>query len=169
MRLNNCIMVEPLFHICYIIPNYCQGKQAISQDKLVLCSSQLGLAKLLLNDIGVDCIAIFAHWNNLMKKSWHGQELSVDVPSQWETTLHCNVISHWLGTYKKWSQGSFCGCTQPMRDDATSSLIGWAHTQNDPCLDTHSTLLIFCQRNLPDASGLRWIFMWHHCCVMTYL
>ena len=24
-------------------------------------------------------------------------------PSQWETTLHNNVISHWLGTYTKWS------------------------------------------------------------------
>ena len=25
------------------------------------------------------------------------------APSQWERTLHCNVISHWLGTYSKWS------------------------------------------------------------------
>ena len=24
-------------------------------------------------------------------------------PSQWETVLHCNVASHWLGTYTKWS------------------------------------------------------------------
>ena len=23
------------------------------------------------------------------------------VPSQWETTLHCNVVSHWLGAYTK--------------------------------------------------------------------
>ena len=23
-------------------------------------------------------------------------------PSQWEVTLHCNVISHWLGPYMKW-------------------------------------------------------------------
>ena len=27
----------------------------------------------------------------------------VYVPSQWETTLQCNVISHWLSTYTKWS------------------------------------------------------------------
>ena len=27
----------------------------------------------------------------------------VYVPSQWETTLHCNVVSHWLGAYTKWS------------------------------------------------------------------
>ena len=25
------------------------------------------------------------------------------APSQWETTLHCNVVSHWLGAYTKWS------------------------------------------------------------------
>ena len=24
------------------------------------------------------------------------------APSQWETTLHCNTVSHWLGTYKAW-------------------------------------------------------------------
>ena len=24
-------------------------------------------------------------------------------PSQWETTLHCNVVSHWMGIYTKWS------------------------------------------------------------------
>ena len=29
-------------------------------------------------------------------------------------------------------QESFCECTQPMRDDVTSSLIGWVHTQNYP-------------------------------------
>ena len=27
----------------------------------------------------------------------------VYAPSQWETTLHCNIFSHWLGAYTKWS------------------------------------------------------------------
>ena len=27
----------------------------------------------------------------------------VNAPSQWGTTLHCNVVSHWQGTYTKWS------------------------------------------------------------------
>ena len=27
---------------------------------------------------------------------------SVHAPSQWETTLLCNVVSHWLGAYSKW-------------------------------------------------------------------
>ena len=31
------------------------------------------------------------------------RDCSMHVPIQWETTLHCNVVSHWLGTYTKWS------------------------------------------------------------------
>ena len=27
----------------------------------------------------------------------------VYAPSQWGTTLQCNVVSHWLGAYTKWS------------------------------------------------------------------
>ena len=27
----------------------------------------------------------------------------VHAPSQWETTLQCNVVSHWLGAFTKWS------------------------------------------------------------------
>ena len=39
------------------------------------------------------------------------------------------------------TQGSFCVCAKPMRDDVwrqnvTSSHTGWAHTQNDPCKQT---------------------------------
>ena len=27
----------------------------------------------------------------------------VNAPSQWETTLQCHIISHWLSTFTKWS------------------------------------------------------------------
>ena len=27
----------------------------------------------------------------------------VNAPSQWDMTLYCNVVSHWLGAYTKWS------------------------------------------------------------------
>ena len=37
---------------------------------------------------------------------WHffhaGRILFFNVLSQWETTLHCNVVSHWLGAYTQW-------------------------------------------------------------------
>ena len=32
----------------------------------------------------------------------HDRDHFLYVPSQWETTLQCNVVSHWLGTYTKW-------------------------------------------------------------------
>ena len=32
-----------------------------------------------------------------------GRNHFVYAPSQWEMMLHSNVISHWLGTYTKWS------------------------------------------------------------------
>ena len=34
------------------------------------------------------------------------QEYFLYAPSQWETTLHCNVVSHWLGAYTNWSLGA---------------------------------------------------------------
>ena len=33
----------------------------------------------------------------------HSRDHFVYAPSQWETTLQCNVVSHWLGTYTKLS------------------------------------------------------------------
>ena len=30
-------------------------------------------------------------------------DYTVYAPSQWETTLHCNVVSYWLGAYTNWS------------------------------------------------------------------
>ena len=61
----------------------------------------------------------------------HGSNLS-NAPSQWETTLHCNIISRWLGAYTKrflWmGPANDRGCYI-----VRSSLIGWAHTQKDYC------------------------------------
>ena len=38
------------------------------------------------------------HWVH-----WNGNSNHfVYAPSQWETTLHCNVVSHWLDAYTKW-------------------------------------------------------------------
>ena len=33
----------------------------------------------------------------------NGQDHFVYAPNQWETTLQCNVASHWLNAYTKWS------------------------------------------------------------------
>ena len=36
-------------------------------------------------------------------KNYSSRDHFVHPLSQWETKLHCNVISHWLGTYTNWS------------------------------------------------------------------
>ena len=33
----------------------------------------------------------------------------VNAPSQWEATLQCNVVSHWLGAFTKWSLKMYRG------------------------------------------------------------
>ena len=33
----------------------------------------------------------------------NARDLSVYAPSQWETALRCDAVSHWLGTYTEWS------------------------------------------------------------------
>ena len=38
---------------------------------------------------------------------WTGDHF-VNAPSQWRTMLHCNVVSHWLGAYTKWSLAMEC-------------------------------------------------------------
>ena len=38
------------------------------------------------------------------------RDLFVYAPSQWETTLHCNAVSHWLSAYTKWSLGPVQYC-----------------------------------------------------------
>ena len=37
-----------------------------------------------------------------------GRDHFVYAPSQWETTLQRNVVSHWLGAYTKWSLYESC-------------------------------------------------------------
>ena len=53
--------------------------------------------------------------------------------SQWETTLHCNVVSHWLSPYPEWSPTSYLGDEVP---HATAS--HWA-----PCEKWSTYLKVF--------------------------
>ena len=48
--------------------------------------------------------------------------------SQWETTLQCNIISHWQSTFTKWSLQLLAWC-----QTGNSPIPGRAHSQNDPC------------------------------------
>ena len=47
--------------------------------------------------------------NEFVKDIHTSQDLFVDVPSHWEMTLQCKVVSHWLGTSTKWSLAQILG------------------------------------------------------------
>ena len=38
-----------------------------------------------------------------MQQIWSIRDHPVNVPGQWEMTLHSNIVSHWLGALTKWS------------------------------------------------------------------
>ena len=38
-----------------------------------------------------------------VKNNYTCRDHFVYVPSQWETALQCNVVSHWMGAYKEWT------------------------------------------------------------------
>ena len=53
--------------------------------------------------------------------------------SQYRGVKICSMCANFNAFVDTYIQGSFCVCAQPMRDDVTkSSLIGWAHAQDDP-------------------------------------
>ena len=52
----------------------------------------------------------------------------VCAPSQWEMSLHWNVISHWLGTFKKWSL--FDRKLPPIHSADFNSLAPWKFDWN---------------------------------------
>ena len=56
----------------------------------------LGHSELNLTIIGQDDVSVLHHPAIY-------RDHFVYVPSQWETTLHFNVVFHWLGAYTKWS------------------------------------------------------------------
>ena len=39
----------------------------------------------------------------LTKIEWGCRDNFVNVPSQWETMLHCDIDCHWLSAFTKWS------------------------------------------------------------------
>ena len=49
-----------------------------------------------------------------------GRDHFLYVRSQWETTSQCNVVSHWLGAYRKWSRVS-----QLWQSSHHSCLLHW--------------------------------------------
>ena len=50
----------------------------------------------------VICTWVFSNYNLQCLKYLLNRDHFVNVPSQWKTTLHCNVLCRWFGAYIKW-------------------------------------------------------------------
>ena len=71
-----------------------------------------------------DNVAIYrCHWSNLNGCREH----SVYGLNQYETTLHCNTVSRWLGPYTECSLG--CSWNRPV--PSHSKLLRWRHNDHD--------------------------------------
>ena len=84
----------------------------------------------------------------------------VHAPSQWEMTLHCNVISHWLGAYTKWSLVHIPGiilCMHLANErqcyKVTSSVIGWATMDQDAIPNIWQKITQHSQNSLLSSVG----------------
>ena len=60
---------------------------------------------------------------------WAHTLSSVYAPSQWETTLHCNVVSHWLGAYIVISVPADVSALQAARVPWDSAVLQLRHKQ----------------------------------------
>ena len=60
------------------------------------------------------CVMVVWIWvmalSSNIDQSFMQRDHFVYAPSQWETTLQCNVVSHWLGACKKWSLYALWQC-----------------------------------------------------------
>ena len=74
--------------------------------------------KCFLNDLRIT--PYFKWYASLL--AWAVIRWSLHAPCQWETPLHYNVVSHWLGANRKWSL-RFSGVTLKSLDKS----INWIH------------------------------------------
>ena len=85
---------------------------------------------------------------------YHGRDHFVYVPSQWETTLHCNVVSYWLGAYTKWSLSWHPLLYHTLHCFSESKFLCWS-----------STNFCICQQNFW-SGHIVFAIMWEVCGVI---
>ena len=75
-------------------------------------TSDLAAVNLIKFEIGLSYICLYCHsyqcdHNEIVNSiKYHYRDHFVHAPSQWEMTLHGNIVSHWLGAYTKHISGS---------------------------------------------------------------
>ena len=71
----------------------------------------------------------------------------VNAPRKWETMFYCNVVSHWLGTYTKWSKQIKIKMVDEVWYTGPICFTWWRHQ-----MVAFSALLAICAGNSP-ATG----------------
>ena len=92
-----CDMVN-LIHLSISNPSH-DGRSIsshLNNDRLQPVGISIGISHLVLSA----CMAVSIPEDNFIHTS---RDHSVHMPSQWETMLHYNVVSHCLGVYTEWS------------------------------------------------------------------
>ena len=81
---------------------YAASQWGMSLHSYIVTSSMLQYQNKLHSCLGISCFVCDVSMSIYMKLL-SCRDYSVYAPSQWEMALHCNIISHWLSTYIKWS------------------------------------------------------------------
>ena len=126
LLLMSCHLLSP----CRQQPWYWLCRMNWSSTRMVLTTCVVSFLR---NDEKHKYNFIFPKINSVGRGSMHlaqCRDHSGYGLSQWETTLHCNVF-YWLSPYPEWSLG-MGSANERHSYIVTLSLIGWAHTQNDP-------------------------------------
>ena len=109
-----CILARMFIYTSfYIVISFCVSKNVIAQS-ITMCVHFIHVVLKLydLNRLRNISLTPKTNTNQLNKMAlyrqwtWFQQANSdrvVNTPSQWEATLHGNVVSHWLGACTKWS------------------------------------------------------------------
>ena len=93
-----------LTYILYQICTSCSPNSFIFRAYQRICLHNLFLCtnNMVKQHVGKQIFSLHQHigW---MTYQVYTKDHFVYAPSQWETTLQCNVVSHWLGAYTEWS------------------------------------------------------------------
>ena len=79
-----------------------QCAASVTRDMRTAAKKQ-GCLKLCRDDMYIKLLWRLNHLRLSNSKGTFVRDCFVNAPSQWKMTLQCNVISHWLGAYAKWS------------------------------------------------------------------
>ena len=84
---------------CLWVVQWCVGHNSLASVYMVtMRNSDIESVKMLIMILTASIISYCVIQWPVM-----GRDHFVYTPSQWETTLQCNVVSHWLGAFTEWS------------------------------------------------------------------